>query len=224
MATYGKFIRKPTLIYTKIKASDMMLVSVSGMRSVNEKISEAGTKFVFPGERLGVIEEFLPGRGTYVEEGNIYSSTLGYLRLDKVRKEAHVQSKAKILLTPKQGDVVIGQVTSVQEKTMSIKMFQINEKAVDSEFVGVMHISNASRSYVKSLSGVFKFGDIIRARIISTLNNEYHLTTQGTDLGLLLSACSHCGSQLVLSNRRLRCPSCHKSERGVIASDYGELT
>lgn len=191
---------------------------------MNEKISEEGAKFVFPGERLGVIEEFLPGRGTYVEEGNIYSSTLGYLLLDKLRKEAHVQSKVRTPRTPKQGDVVIGQVTSVQDKTMSIKMFQINDKAVHNEFVGVMHISNVSRSYVKSLSSVFKFGDIVRARVISTLNKEYHLTTQGNDLGVLLSACSHCGSQLVLRNRRLRCPSCQKSETSVIASDYGDLT
>ena len=190
---------------------------------MNEKISAEGTKFVFPGERLGVIEEFLPGRGTYVEEGNIYSSTSGYLRLDKIRKEAHVQSKARTPLTPKQGDVVIGQVTNVQDKTMTVKLFQINDKAMANEFAGVMHISNASRSYVKSLSGIFKFGDIIRARVISTLNNEYHLTTQGSDLGVLLSACSHCGSQLILINRRLRCPSCHKTESSVIASDYGAL-
>jgi exosome complex component CSL4 len=194
------------------------------MRHLNEKTREEGAKFVFPGERLGVIEEFLPGRGTYVEEGNIYSSTLGYLRLDKVRKEAQIQSKARTPLTPRPGDVVIGRVTSVQDKTMSIKMFQINDKVMQNEFVGVMHISNVSRSYVKSLSNVFKFGDLIRARVISTLNNEYHLTTQENNLGVLLSACSQCGSQLVLKNRRLRCPSCQKGEQSVIAADYGELT
>jgi len=194
------------------------------MSYVNEKIREEGAKFVFPGERLGVIEEFLPGRGTYVEEGNIYSSTSGYLLLDKVRKEAQVQSKARTPLTPRPGDVVIGQVTSVQDKTMSIKMFQINDKVMQNEFVGVMHISNVSRSYVKSLSNVFKLGDLIRARVISTLNNEYHLTTQENHLGVLLSACSQCGSRLVLKNRRLICPSCHKGERSVIAADYGELT
>jgi exosome complex component CSL4 len=194
------------------------------MSYLNEKIREEGAKFVFPGERLGVIEEFLPGRGTYVEEGNIYASTSGYLRLDKVQKEAHVQSTARTPLTPRPGDVVIGQATSVQDKTMAIKLFQINDMVMSNQFVGVMHISNVSRSYVKSLSDVFKFGDLIRARVISTLNNEYHLSTQGNNLGVLLSACSHCGSQLVLKNRRLNCPSCHKGERSVIAADYGELT
>ncbi|MBS7659300.1 hypothetical protein KEJ28_01220 [Candidatus Bathyarchaeota archaeon] len=29
-------------------------------------------RFVLPGDLLGVIEEFIPNSGTYVENGNIY--------------------------------------------------------------------------------------------------------------------------------------------------------
>ncbi|MCJ7714526.1 hypothetical protein MUO66_08745, partial [Candidatus Bathyarchaeota archaeon] len=34
-------------------------------------------KLVLPGERLGVIEEFIPDSGTYVKDGIIYSQVIG---------------------------------------------------------------------------------------------------------------------------------------------------
>lgn len=179
-------------------------------------------KFIFPGERLGVIEEFLPGQGTYVENGNIYSATTGYLQLDKINKEAQVHSRVRTPLIPKNGDIVIGHVSSVQDKTMSIDIFQIDDKIINTSFRGVMHVSNTSQSYVKTLFDVFKVGDVVRSKVMSTMNRVFHLTTQGNDLGVIQAACSRCGDQLVIRNRRLRCPSCHISASRKLASDYGE--
>jgi exosome complex component CSL4 len=179
-------------------------------------------KFIFPGERLGVIEEFLPGQGTYVENGTIYSATTGYLHLDKINKEAQVHSQVRVPLVPKKGDIVIGHVSSVQDKTMSIDIFQIDDKVINTSFKGVMHVSDTSQAYVKTLFDVFKVGDVVRSRVMSTMNREFHLTTQENGLGVIKAACSRCGSQLIIQNRRLRCPSCHISERRKLASDYGE--
>ena len=43
-------------------------------------------QFVVPGERLGVIEEFTPSSGTYVQEGVIYSKVTGHALLDLPNK------------------------------------------------------------------------------------------------------------------------------------------
>jgi exosome complex component CSL4 len=188
---------------------------------LDEKRRES-EKFIFPGERLGVIEEFLPGQGTYVENGTIYSATTGYLHLDKINKEAQVHSQGRTPIVPKKGDIVIGHVSSVQDKTMSIDIFQIDEKNINTSFKGVMHVSDTSQAYVKTLFDVFKVGDVVRSRVMSTMNKEFHLSTQENGLGVLQAACSRCGSQLIIQNRRLRCPSCHVSERRKLASDYGE--
>jgi len=179
-------------------------------------------QFIFPGERLGVIEEFLPGQGTYVENGTIYSVTPGYLRRDTINKETHVQSRVKSPRVPQKGDVVIGQISNVQDKTLSIDIFQINDRAINTSFAGVMHVSNASQTYVKTMLDVFKVGDIVRAQVLSTLNREFHLTTEGRILGVIQAACSQCGDHLILQNRRLRCPTCHGTERRKLASDYDE--
>ena len=42
---------------------------------------------VLPGDRLGVIEEFIPGSGTYEEEGVIFSSIQGQINLDMEKRE-----------------------------------------------------------------------------------------------------------------------------------------
>ena len=121
------------------------------MSWLEEKRSES-EKFIFPGERLGVIEEFLPGQGTYVENGTIYSATTGYLHLDKINKEAQVHSQVRTPLIPKNGDIVIGHVSSVQDKTMSIDIFQINDKTSNTSFRGVMHVSNTSNCLLEYLN------------------------------------------------------------------------
>ena len=51
--------------------------------------------FVVPGDYLGVIEEFLPGRGTYIDDGNIHSSTTGHLLLDSNTRQISVYQKTK---------------------------------------------------------------------------------------------------------------------------------
>ena len=36
-----------------------------------------------PGERLGSLEEYLPGKGTYIRHGYLYSSLVGFKHVEK---------------------------------------------------------------------------------------------------------------------------------------------
>lgn len=181
-------------------------------------------EYVFPGERLGVIEEFIPGKGTYVEDGYIYSSALGYLSRDEINKEIDIHSLTKSPILPQVNDIVIGRVEYIHDKTLTIKITQINEHPVSSAFAGVMHISNATRSYTKTMFDIFNVGDLIRARVLSVMNNENHLTTEERAFGVIESYCTHCGSQLQMVRRRLRCPICKVGERRKIAYDHYQIT
>lgn len=180
-------------------------------------------KFVFPGEKLGVIEEFFPGSGTYVDAGEIYSLTTGYSSLNRTNRMVSVYSIVRKHLIPQKRDIVIGSVSSIQEKNLSVKIFQINNRFINNSFTGVMHIADVSRRYVKTMFDIYKADDIIRAKVISTLNREYHLTTNGKDLGVLRALCSHCGSKLVLKNTKLKCQTCNNIERRKLTSDYNLL-
>lgn len=181
-----------------------------------------GETLVLPGERLGVIEEFVPGRGTYVEDGNIYSAVTGQLQVDRAKREIHVKSLTHQPLLPKVGDVVIGKVTNVSEKTMMMRIVQIGDKWLSTSFTGMMHISDSSPSYVKTMDDAFKVGDVVRAKVISTKNREFHLSTQSDNLGVIVAACTRCGAPLTFSRGRLRCGVCNYFDRRKLASDYSE--
>jgi exosome complex component CSL4 len=179
-------------------------------------------KFVSPGDRLGVIEEFLPGGGTYTEDGNIYSSTTGHLLMDLHDRRISVYPKTRRPLTPNEGNLVLGIVKSVRDKNLTLKIVQIEDKPLYTYFDGVMHISDVSEGYVKTMLDAFKVGDIVRAKVISTKNREIHLTTQGSELGVIQAKCSLCGHSLILDKNNLRCPQCNRARWRKIAYDYGK--
>ena len=62
---------------------------------------------VTPGEPLGVIEEFVPGHGTYEENGNIYSTIAGTVVVDKDELEISVKQQTRPMYAPQVGDIVL---------------------------------------------------------------------------------------------------------------------
>jgi exosome complex component CSL4 len=175
--------------------------------------------FVSPGDPVGVIEEFLQGRGVYEEDGTLYSLTTGRLVVDLRQKEITVRRMVRTPLIPKRGDIARGTVTSVQDRTMMMKITQIDETPLNTSFTGVMHISDVSRRYIKTMRDAFKPGDVIQARVISTVNREYHLSTQSDTMGVLSAVCSRCGGELQRQDNRFRCTLCNRLERRKVPSE-----
>lgn len=178
--------------------------------------------FVSPGEKLGVIEEYIPGKGTYVENGNIYSSITGELYRDLARREIHINPKTHQLLIPRQGDIVVGKVKNVQEKNLILDILQIGNTQLPNAFTGIMHISDVSSIYIKTTNDAFKVGDIVLAKVISTKNREFHLSTRSAKMGVIQAFCVECGNLLVRQKKHLRCARCNKLDKRKIAEDYGE--
>ena len=40
-------------------------------------------KIVMPGDKLGIVEQYLPGDGTYDDDGDIKSSVLGNVKINQ---------------------------------------------------------------------------------------------------------------------------------------------
>lgn len=186
-------------------------------------LSNRNGKFVVPGNKLGVIEELLPGQGTYVDEGNIYALTTGDALVDLSDRRVTVLPKVRQPLVPRIGSVVSGVVNSVQENSIEVRIVKIDEKSVSGFFTGVLHISNVSDRFVKTMFDAFKPGDLVEAKVISTANRTVHLTTEEPKLGVVYAFCSYCGSPLNYEDRALRCVACRKIENRKIASGYGKL-
>jgi len=177
---------------------------------------------VVPGERLGVIEEFVPDSGTYVKDGVIYSKIVGRKLVDLQSRRVSVYPAAEGAVVPKVSGVVLGQVGNAQSDNVLVKIFKVGNKKISGEFGGILHISDVSDRYVTSMNDVCKPGDIVRAKVISEKNRVFHLTTNDKNLGIIDAFCSRCGSLLEPDRYELRCPKCGNIEKRKLAPDYGK--
>jgi exosome complex component CSL4 len=189
--------------------------------SLGDKNRESG-KFVLPGERLGVIEEFIPDAGTYVKDGVIYSKVVGRALLDLLNKRVSVYPLVQGARVPNIGGIVLGQVASVQNESAAIRIFKVGGKMLSGFFTGVLHVSDVQMRYVESMYDVCKPGDIIRAKVISDKNRVYHLSIKDRNLGVIYAFCSQCGFMLEFGRHAMRCPKCGKIEKRKTALDYGK--
>ncbi len=177
---------------------------------------------VIPGERLGVIEEFIPDSGTYVKDGVIYSKIVGHSLLDLQNRRVSVYPAINSAVVPKVGTVVIGQIGNAQSDNVLVKIFRVGKKQVAGTFGGILHVSDVSDRYVESLGDVCKPGDIVRAKVISEKNQIFHLSTNDKNLGVLYGFCSRDGTLLIQDRYDLKCSKCGNVERRKMAPDYGK--
>jgi exosome complex component CSL4 len=176
---------------------------------------------VLPGERLGVIEEFIPDSGTYVKDGVIYSKIVGRALMDLLNKRVSVYPVVNGVMVPKVGTVVTGQVGNAQSDNVLVRIFKVGSKKVSGVFTGILHVSDVSDRYINSMNEVCKPGDIVRAKVISEKNQIYHLATQDKNLGALYAFCSRCGNLLELQKYEMRCTRCGNIEKRKTTMDYG---
>ncbi|MBS7624439.1 MAG: exosome complex RNA-binding protein Csl4 [Candidatus Bathyarchaeia archaeon] len=183
--------------------------------------------FVVPGERIGVIEEFIPDRGTYVENGVIYASNVGYLLIDQVSRKVSVHPVTREACVPRVGSIVVGHVVNVQSAMAFIRIIKVGKRFLSGFFTGVLHISDIEEKFTEDIFDAIKLGDLVRAKVISEANRTYHLTTRGERLGVIFALCSKCGGVLKLrgkskkEGKNLYCEDCGNIESRKIASDYG---
>jgi len=190
---------------------------------MNLKVSEHKSgHLVLPGERLGVIEEFIPDSGTYVKDGVIYSKVVGRALMDLLSKRVSVYPLINGAAVPKVTSAVVGQVGNAQSDNVLVRIFQIGSKRLSGVFTGILHVSDVQERYVNSMNDVCKPGDIIRTKVISDKNKVYHLSTKEKDLGVLYAFCSLCSNLLEPKRYEMQCPKCGNVERRKTALDYGK--
>jgi exosome complex component CSL4 len=190
---------------------------------MNLKSSEQKSgHLVSPGERLGVIEEFIPDSGTYVKDGVIYSKIVGRALMDLLNKRVSVYPLINGAAVPKVSTEVVGQVGNAQSDNVLVRIFKIGPKKLSGVFSGILHISDVQDRYVNSMNEVCKPGDIIRAKVISEKNQIYHLSTADKNLGVLYGFCSRCGNLLEPKRHEMQCTKCGNIEKRKIAFDYGK--
>jgi len=181
-------------------------------------------RLVLPGDPLAVIEEYLPGEGTYVDEqGWIRAAIKGVARFDVQAKRVDV-SPARPLRVPKANTDAVGVVTQVRHDVVLVELYgKVRlqptpkwEYEYSGRFLGAIPIANVSEEFVKDLADYYRPSDIVLVRVLNN-TNPFHLTTRLPQYGVLYAECSRCGARLEpVSQREMKCPRCgHLEKRKV---------
>lgn len=174
---------------------------------------------VLPGDKLGVIEEFVPGSGTYQEDGVIYAAAAGTILIDTKKKKIAVSPYVEPIL-PKKGDIILGSIDAVEGKKAYVTIAMVGEKTLPYPFSGIIFIRQATGRFLDTIYEAFAPGDIVKAVVIDDDDNMYRLSTADEDLGVIRAFCSKCGGNVVREKRRLRCVSCGSIQQRKVARDY----
>ncbi|HWG89550.1 MAG TPA: exosome complex RNA-binding protein Csl4 [Candidatus Thermoplasmatota archaeon] len=179
---------------------------------------------VFPGDEIAIAEEFIPGPGTYEEEGIVYAARLGRLQLDTNEFVAIVKPFTSVPVALNPGDIVIGTVQALRSSMTVVEVrarADQPDRAVAGDTNGTLHIAKTSGDYVSRLEDVFRLGDILRAEVIG-VEPSLQLTTKAPHLGVLKAYCPRCRTPMDKKGHGLRCPECDWKAHGKLAEDYGE--
>lgn len=176
-----------------------------------------------PGDEVCVVEEFLPGKGTYEVGGRVRSAVIGRPVTNLDLRIVEVKCVNDKVHLPAVGVIVYGFVASMKEDYALVKIFS-DFKCVKyfTPFTGILHVSQVHDKYVKSIYEFVKPGDVLKARVISE-NPPYHLSIRERQLGVVAAYCSVCGAELVKQGNTLACPNCKSTESRKMSPEYGPL-
>ncbi len=174
---------------------------------------------VLPGDKLGVIEEYLASEGAYSDSrGIVRSKHIGYPRYN-IEEHIVKVKPLRIGVLPKLGDTVYARIVEIRGEVLAIcKIYQVEEKApLNTAFTGLLHISEITTTMpLKTIYDAVRIGDYIRARIIKA-GIPYLISIKGLEYGVILAFCGQCLSPLIPLNNMLLCRKCRRKERRKIA-------
>lgn len=179
---------------------------------------------VLPGSKLGVIEEYIPGDGTFQDEDDvIYASIIGIVHIDMKERKISVESTTRKPVYPDRNNIILGEVQHVTKKSAIVNIFQIEDDPCPVTFSGFLFIKNAAGGYIEQMRDLYAPGDLIIARVQQQADGLARLSTVGSRFGVFQASCSRCGEPLQLQGRQLECVECGNLERRKLSQNYGKI-
>jgi exosome complex component CSL4 len=180
---------------------------------------------VMIGDYMGTIEEFMPGRGTFEEDGKIYAAKIGKKHVDPSKHIAEVHGKelARIHV----GQTVFAQVAMIKNSNIIVEIGRIKGVNNPVSQRAMIYVSNIDDKYVKEPSELFAIGDIVKAKVLKMGDDLIDLTTKEPDLGVVKAFSKETRLPLVRSSKyedKLEDPSTKALEKRKISSEYGCLS
>ena len=178
-------------------------------------------RVVFPGDRIGSVEEYLPGENVTEDSGKLIALKVGDVVEDPRDLKVSVRT-SKRTLKPSPGDIVYGQIIKGDSGryTVAIGAFKSrhSKELIPTKLESTLKIESRRDDRFVPV----RVGDYIRGKLFLS-RYGMDLSISSPDLGVLLAKCQRCRQDLVLENGKLWCRNCDLTEQRKMAEDYGKI-
>jgi exosome complex RNA-binding protein Csl4 len=176
-------------------------------------------RIAIPGDKLATIEEFVPGTGSVSLGDSVVSTVVGDVEPDMANRVINVKPVKSVEENlPKVGDLIVGHVDSSQPSMAQITILAVNEQLNDKQLSGMLSMREDRR---RRTSSPIKAGDIVRAKVISTKNSIYHLSLDDQKAGVIKTACTNCGGNVIAIGRdRVKCKECGFVDERILSEEF----
>lgn len=151
-----------------------------------------------PGQPLGLLSQStIPGPGTFLRAGTIFSSSTG--KLSRHGPTIGVQGKYDAQAIPEPNSIVIGTVIRITRAAATLSLLTVDGRPCRPDFAGVIRAQDVRMTAKDTVKvwNCFRPGDVVRAKVISLGDSRsYFLSTAANSLGVLFAVSASTGATL----------------------------
>ena len=175
----------------------------------------------FPGDVIALAEEYLPGRNSSDENGQIVSSVFG--RIVRDDEELNISVKPyRERITLHRNDIAYARVMKVDQRRASLRIGAIYNKNMGLVSYDAEASLGLGGRFSRGPPLILRVGDLIRVRVLKTGSRGIELGIYGDWLGVLRTTCPRCRNVMEQKNG-LYCYNCDTTEIRKVAPDYGNI-
>jgi len=196
---------------------------VGVVKGVNQMERKGDGQLALPGEEVGTVEEFIPGFGTFDDNGVIRASLSGTVKVNTERRTVSIDPRNEPL-TLRKGMELFCVVRDSKDNGAMVDIAQVigNPRGIAGSHDGLIHVSMIDNRFINHPKDEFKVGDIVRAKVVQSYPSV-RLATDAPHYGVVRALCTECRGKLRRKGEELQCEVCERVEHRKFSDDYGNV-
>ena len=177
-----------------------------------------------PGDKLASAMEYMPGKGVYEENGELFAGVCGEVNEDNEKMKISILPSVSIPVEIKEGDTVFGRIQMTRDSMASVEILKLKgeKRSIGNYTVGTLHVAKMSRDYVSNVKDVYQSNDLIQATVIKA-KPAIELATNSDNDGVVLARCNVTHDVLKLVDGELWSEELRKRVPRKISKIYGKV-
>jgi len=177
-----------------------------------------------PGDKLASAMEYMPGKGVYEKNGELFAGVCGNVKEDNKNMKISITPSVSIPLEIHERDKVFGRIQSVRDSMVSVEILKVKGKkrSIGNYTVGTLHIAKMSTDYVSNVNEIYQINDLIQATVIKS-KPAIELSTSNEQDGVVFAKCGVTHDILKLVDGELWSEELRKRVPRKISNLYGKI-